>query len=466
MGFFNWRKRKAVTPPPASLTPTTDPGAKTVDLPPAPGTGPEAEPKPQAIETEPVDVTPARLPAPESTDAETAPPEPPTEAPVQTVAAVELVPETLGEPGPVEAFAAPIPSELVEPTSSTTTTPEAAGVHRSSDAGQSPSGVEQAVVAQTGSLPAAANQTETPHPPATVRATGEDGRIRWRGGTHPPRRLHKPKPERAPGPFVQPPEAEPFYPFPDKVPSEPASDPESGAAIPPTISLRLEPILKQLPLELETPEIRALRDSDFQVELPTDMVREQLPRGRVMIAAGTFAAGLPQAQRAPFQKLDPNALLPIPLQEIFTKLPISALRRRSDQTEDQSDPIITTPFTVQAREDAARFKRQWTEAAVRALSSGGRPQPASRATAEAATATATAAAAAPTSRPAAAAASAPAVAVPVAAPGLGQKLTEAVRRAPQSIQAIFLQDDVIDLPTALQALLQLPGLQAAMLCDP
>jgi hypothetical protein len=248
-----------------------------------------------------------------------------------------------------------------------------------------------------------------------------------------------------------PPVAAPALAKPDEVPATPA---ETTPVIPETISLRLEPILKQLPLELETPEIRALRGSDTWVELPTQPVLEQLSHGRVAIPASTFVEGLPEAERPVFEALAPDALIPIPLQEIFTKLPVSILKPRSDQVEERLDALIPTPFSIQAQEDAMRFERQRIKTpgaraseAAGSYRAGALPQNA------------------PGGSPASVAGQAMGPIPPEALPDFAKMLTQAIRQAPEALQTIFLRDDVVDLTSALQAVIHLPGVQGAVLND-
>jgi hypothetical protein len=288
---------------------------------------------------------------------------------------------------------------------------------------------------------------------ATVRATGEDGRIRWRG-SQPSVHPGDPGAGRSPAAIVPPTPVVPGHMEPMVPPvSTPAAIPEEATpVVPETISLRLEPILKQLPLELETPEIRALRGSDTGVELPTQLVREQLVDGRVAISAGTFAKGLPETERPVFEKLAPDALIPIPLQEIFTKLPVSIFKPRSDQVEDPSGELIPTPFSVLAQEDAMRFERLRTKTPAARPAEPAGPYRAG-----------TPPQSAPGGPSASAADQAMVPIPPEALPNFAKVLTQAIRQAPETLQTIFLRDDVVDLTSALQAVIHLPGVQGAVL---
>ena len=319
--------------------------------------------------------------------------------------------------------------------------------------------------------PAGARRSAAPEqvfPPtpvaATVRATGDDGRMRWRGNPAPVKtRESTDGLLPATGVPLTPPvpaQTEPVGPAvswaalenPAEAPAAPAEPP---AEIPEAISLRLEPILKQLPLELESPEIRALRGSNTRVELPTQLIRAQLAHGRVAVSAGAFAKGLPEAERAVFQRLDPEAQIPVPLQEIFTKLPVNILKPRSDQIVEPLGELILTPFTVQAREDAMRFERQ-RKSTPRPLPPAELPGP-YRAGAPAQTAPGNAPA--PPSGTGQPSGTVP----PEATPNLANALTQAIGQAPEALQAIFLRDDIVDLASALQAVIHLPGVHGAVL---
>lgn len=307
-----------------------------------------------------------------------------------------------------------------------------------------------------------AHSARTPQVTATVRATGEDGRIRWRG-SHPPVHPDEPGDGLAPAVISPPAPATPGYrepvvpPIstpapgtPDELPAGPA---EATDEVPETISLRLEPILKQLPLELETPEIRALRGSDTRVELSTRLLYDQLAEGRVSIPAGTFAKGLPEAERPFFETLAPDALIPIPLQEIFTKLPAAILKPRGDQIEEPLGELIPTPFSVQAQEDAKRFEQLQAKTLAARRSEAAAPfSPAG-----------TPPRSAPGAAPAFTAEQATAPVPPEALPNFAKALSQAIRQAPEALQAIFLRDDVVDLSSALQAVIHLPGVQGAVL---
>ncbi len=279
--------------------------------------------------------------------------------------------------------------------------------------------------------------------PATVRATGPDGLVRWRDGhaepdAVPPATRNVPvNPPGAspptPGAVTPPPDAvfPDAAPFPVRPSASPARNRLLSSADDDGLELRLAPIIQQLPLELQTPELRALQEVDARVALSTRLVKDQLARGKVVVPAGIFALGLPHEHRAPFQKLDPDTLIPIPLQEVFAQLPAESLERRGNQVEDRPTETITTPFSAQAQEDARRFAaaRPPGPAAVDGAASDHElPAP------------------------------------PMGGEGdAGENLARAVVDDPRPFQAILMREDAVDLASALLCLSQLPGVQGVVL---
>jgi hypothetical protein len=127
-----------------------------------------------------------------------------------------------------------------------------------------------------------------------------------------------------------------------------------AVAVSDEIRVNLEPILANLPPEVELFPIPILNDPQTEIALPMDLVKDQLKNGRVSIAATTFCALLPEDLKHIFGKIEPSAEIPIPLREIFPKLPSDAIKRREDFQLGYSRETIRTPFTVQAEEDAVR----------------------------------------------------------------------------------------------------------------
>jgi hypothetical protein len=156
-------------------------------------------------------------------------------------------------------------------------------------------------------------------------------------------------------------------------PTEAASPPGEHALVPDVavsgeeeIKLRLQAILADFPPQLEPAAIGSLLDTQAEIALPLGLIQSQLPHGRVVIPAEIFCKALPSDLRPYFESIDPAAEIPIPLQEIFSQIPLSAIKVREDQEEDQPDAPIHTPFTEHADEDAKRLAQIPVEATVAA----------------------------------------------------------------------------------------------------
>jgi hypothetical protein len=116
------------------------------------------------------------------------------------------------------------------------------------------------------------------------------------------------------------------------------------------IRVKLEPILASLPPEVELSSTPILNDPETEIALPLDLVKTQLKNGRVAISAAAFCAALPEELKHIFEKIEPE--IPIPLREIFRSLPSGAIKLREDYELGYSRHSIRTPFTLQAEEDA------------------------------------------------------------------------------------------------------------------
>jgi predicted regulator of Ras-like GTPase activity (Roadblock/LC7/MglB family) len=121
------------------------------------------------------------------------------------------------------------------------------------------------------------------------------------------------------------------------------------------IKLRLEAIFSDFPLELEPPAIHSLMGTQAEIALPLELIQSQLAHGRVVVPAETFCRALPSDLKPYFEAIDPAAEIPIPLQEIFSRLPAEAIELREDQEIDRPEETVPTPFSAQAEEDAKRF---------------------------------------------------------------------------------------------------------------
>lgn len=121
------------------------------------------------------------------------------------------------------------------------------------------------------------------------------------------------------------------------------------------IGLNLKAILRALPGDAVSGDLDRI-DDNAQVVFPFSVVEKQLPTGRVAIPIEIFVPAMPAELRRIFQGADPEAEVPIPLQEIFQSLPSDALKLRTDQVVEHITEEIPTPFSQKATEDAERFK--------------------------------------------------------------------------------------------------------------
>jgi hypothetical protein len=184
------------------------------------------------------------------------------------------------------------------------------------------------------------------------------------------------------------------------------------------IRLRLQPILTDFPPQLEPPAIHSLISTQSEVALPLDLIQSQLAYGRVVVPAEIFCRALPSELKPYFEGIDPAAEIPIPLQEIFSRLPPEAIERREDQEMDRPEETIPTPFTAHAEEDAQRFSRVPPDAAP---STNDAPQPKDE------------------------------------PPKAG------IEGDTKRLQAIFMTDEPLDLAKTIQRVAELPGLRSCIL---
>jgi hypothetical protein len=201
------------------------------------------------------------------------------------------------------------------------------------------------------------------------------------------------------------------------------------------IRLKLEPILANLPPGFELPPIP--NDPQIEIALPADLVKDQLKNGRVSIAAAAFCALLPEHLKHIFGEIEPTAEIPIPLREIFPKLPSDTVKLREDYELGYAQDAIRTPFTFEAKEDAIRCGdlkstvKEDTGAqgiANVVLKSG-----------EAGTGAAE------------------------TGPALTADVTFPDQFDSHALQALFMTEEVLDLPGTVQRISELPGLRACLL---
>ena len=184
------------------------------------------------------------------------------------------------------------------------------------------------------------------------------------------------------------------------------------------IRLRLQPILTDFPPQLEPPSIRSLIGTESEIALPLALIQSQLVHGRVVVPGEIFCRALPSELKPYFEGIDPAAEIPIPLQEIFSRLPPEAIQRREDQEMDRLEETIPTPFSAHAEEDAQRFSRVPPDATPSAIEA---PQPKDE----------------------------PPKAV--------------IEGDTKRLQAIFMTDEPLDLVKTIQRVAELPGLRSCIL---
>ena len=205
------------------------------------------------------------------------------------------------------------------------------------------------------------------------------------------------------------------------------SEAAQGAA--PEIKVRLDPIIADFPLDLEPQTIHALAPTDAEVSLPLDTIKAQLPNGRVTVPASTFVAGLPADLKPLFAAIDPAAEIPIPLAEIFPRLPADVIEIRKDQVSDHPENKVATPFSEHVEEDARRFAQTFPETGPR---QEGAPQQEVG----------------------------PQQQVGPQKIELG---TSEADTASDKLQAIFMTDESLDLAATLRKVAELPGLRSCTL---
>jgi predicted regulator of Ras-like GTPase activity (Roadblock/LC7/MglB family) len=181
------------------------------------------------------------------------------------------------------------------------------------------------------------------------------------------------------------------------------------------IRLRLAPIISNFPPDLEQPSIRTLNETKSEIVLPLDVIQSQLAHGRVVVSAAMFCRALPDDLKPCFDSIEPTEEIPIPLREIFLRLPPEVLKLREDQEIDHPEATIQTPFRRQAEEDAERLSK-----VIDAPTSPG-PGPTSL------------------------------------TPEIPDKVDSA------RLHAIFMTDEPLDLPKTVRMVSELPGLRACFL---
>ena len=214
--------------------------------------------------------------------------------------------------------------------------------------------------------------------------------------------------------------------------------------------MKLEPILASLPPEVELFDIPILNDPETEIALPLDLVRTQLKNGRVAISAAAFCAALPEELKPIFEKIEPE--IPIPLREIFRELPSEVIKLREDYELGYSPQSIRTPFTLQAEEDASRRseKSEFSKGFV------GESESRSRTALE------------PEKNATRTSQGAPQPAEIKAHGAKTVPLPNADLYFPETfeshaLQALFMTEEILDLPKTIQKVSELPGIRTCLL---
>jgi hypothetical protein len=203
------------------------------------------------------------------------------------------------------------------------------------------------------------------------------------------------------------------------------------------LRIALSPILRELPPELNRAALHNIAGSNSEIELPLALIQPQLPNGRVTIPLSVFLEALPETVRNAFGEVDRSTHVTIPLKEIFRHLPSDALPLRADQEIDEVRDPIHTPFTNPAREDAERFRNA---TGIAEKSNKESPQ-----------------AEFDDSSKSDQIAAQPDTPEPATPPAVTKTEPDF-----SSLQTIFLTDERLDLPTIVDKISALPGLQGAL----
>jgi hypothetical protein len=229
-----------------------------------------------------------------------------------------------------------------------------------------------------------------------------------------------------------------------------AGSPKGGtAAASDEIRVKLAPILANLPPEIELFSPLTPHDPETEIALPMDLVKSQLKEGRVAIAASLFCAALPEVLKPIFGKIEPTATIPIPLREIFRKLPSDAIELREDYALGYSLETIRTPFTVQSEEDALRLVTE----------PGGPMSPPGGSERE--SAPETGGLAAQMAQIAPEVSETAAAAKPVSLPGTNIEFPAIFDS--HALQALLMTEEILDLAKTIQKVSELPGLRSCLL---
>jgi predicted regulator of Ras-like GTPase activity (Roadblock/LC7/MglB family) len=131
--------------------------------------------------------------------------------------------------------------------------------------------------------------------------------------------------------------------------------PAAPPAVEEKIELSLRVLLQNLPAFQRKGDPN-LAPEDAKVSLPFSPIADQLATGRISVSPKIFHEAIPTDYRHLFQLDEAETPVMLPLQEVLKNVPASALQMRTDQEALVESETIETPFSIQAQEDARRFR--------------------------------------------------------------------------------------------------------------
>jgi len=137
--------------------------------------------------------------------------------------------------------------------------------------------------------------------------------------------------------------------------------PDTPPKVEEKIELSLRVLLQNLPA-FQRKGDPSLAPEDAKVSLPFSPIADQLVTGRISVSPKIFHEAIPTDYRHLFQLDDAETPVMLPLQEVLKNVPASALQMRTDQEALVEKETIETPFSIQAEEDARRFRGEGTPA--------------------------------------------------------------------------------------------------------
>lgn len=121
------------------------------------------------------------------------------------------------------------------------------------------------------------------------------------------------------------------------------------------IELSLRVLLQNLPA-FQLKGDPSLAPEGAKVSLPISPIADQLVTGRISVPPKIFHEAIPTDYRYLFQPDEAETPVMLPLQEVLKNVPAAALQMRTDQEALVENETIETPFSIQAEEDARRFR--------------------------------------------------------------------------------------------------------------